>query len=85
MTHIQLVDGLALAPTEFGEVDATSGIWKIKPGCYATPGTNGFCLKMETTTGSAMGTDSSGEGNNFTEGGSPTQAIDNPSNVMCTC
>ena len=84
MTHIQFVDGLQLAPTEFGEVDATSGIWKIKTGCYATPGTNGFCLKMETTTGSAMGTDSSGEGNNFTEGGSPTQAIDNPSNVYCT-
>ena len=84
MTHVQLVDGLSLAPTEFGQVDATSGIWKIKPGCYATPGTNGFCLKMETTTGSAMGTDSSGEGNNFTENGSPTQAIDNPSNVLCT-
>ena len=84
MTHVQLVDGLSLAPTEFGEVDATSGIWKIKTGCYATPGTNGFCLKMETTTGSAMGTDSSGEGNNFTENGSPTQAIDTPSNVMAT-
>ena len=85
MSHIQLVDGLQLAPTEFGEVDATSGIWKIKTACYATPGTNGFCLKMETTTGSAMGTDSSGEGNNFTVGaGTPTQTVDNPSNVMGT-
>ena len=84
MTHIQFVDGLALAPTEFGDFDSTSGIWKIKNACYATPGTNGYCLKMETTTGSAMGTDSSGNGNNFTEAGSPTQAIDNPSNVLCT-
>ena len=84
MTHIQWVDGAQLAPTEFGEVDATSGIWKIKTSCYATPGTNGFCLKMETTSGSGMGTDSSGNGNNFTENGSPTQAVDNPSNVMCT-
>ena len=84
MTHINMVQGTALAPTEFGEFDATSGIWKIKTSCYATPGSQGFCLKMETTTGSGMGTDSSGNGNNFTEGGSPTQAIDNPSNVMCT-
>ena len=37
---------------------------------------------METTSGSGMGTDSSGNGNNFTENGSPTQAVDNPSNVM---
>jgi len=84
MTHVQLVDSAALAPTEFGQVDATSGIWKIKTSCYATPGTNGFCLKMETTSGSGMGTDSSGEGNNLTASGSPTQTVDNPSNVMCT-
>ena len=32
MSHVQFVDGLALAPTEFGEVDSTSGIWKIKTG-----------------------------------------------------
>ena len=44
MSWVQLVDGLALAPTEFGSVDATSGMWKIKPGAYATPGTNGFAL-----------------------------------------
>ena len=84
MTHVQLVDSAALAPTEFGEVDATSGIWKIKTACYATPGTNGFCLKMETTSGSGMGTDSSGEGNNLAESGSPTQTVDNPSSVMAT-
>ena len=84
MTHVQWVDATAVAATEFGQVDATSGIWKIKTACYATPGTNGFCLQMETTTGSAMGTDSSGEGNNLTEGGSPTQTIDNPSNVLAT-
>ena len=84
MTHVQLVDSAALAPTEFGEVDSSSGIWKINTSCYATPGENGFCLKMETTTGSAMGTDSSGEGNNLAESGSPTQTVDNPSSVMAT-
>ena len=84
MTHINMVQGTALAPTEFGEFDSTSGIWKIKTSCYATPGSQGFCLKMETTTGSGMGTDSSGNGNNFTEGGSPTQTVDNPSSVMAT-
>ena len=84
MTHINMVQGTALAPTEFGEFDSTSGIWKIKTSCYATPGSQGFCLKMETTSGSAMGTDSSGNGNNFTEVGSPTQTVDNPSSVMAT-
>ena len=46
MSHVQFVDGSALAPTEFGEFDSTSGIWKIKTGAYATPGNNGFFLKM---------------------------------------
>ena len=50
MSWVQLVDGLQLAPTEFGEVDSTSGIWKIKTTPYATPVTNGFCLKMEDRT-----------------------------------
>ena len=41
MAHVQWVDGLQLAPTEFGSVDATTGEWKIKTAPYATPGTNG--------------------------------------------
>ena len=84
LSHVQLSTGYSYDATSFGEVDATSGIWRIKTGAVANYGSNGCFLKFETTSGSAMGTDSSGEGNNFTESGSPTQAIDNPSNVMCT-
>ena len=79
MSNIVFVDGTALAPTEFGEVDSTSGIWKYKAPSGITYGTNGFWLKGENS--GALGTDSSGEGNTLTVSGSPTQSIDTPSNV----
>jgi len=82
MSHVQWVDGAALAPTEFGSVDATSGIWKIKTGCYATPGTNGFCLKMEDSTN--LDLDSSSNAHTFTTSGTLTPTKDNPSNNFCT-
>jgi len=82
MSHIQFVDGLALAPTEFGEFDSTSGIWKIKTGCYATPGNNGFCLKMEDRTN--LDLDSSSNAHTFTTSGTLTATYDNPSNNFCT-
>ena len=84
MTHINMIQGTAYAASTFGEFDSTSGIWKIKTGPSVTYGSQGFFLKMETTSGSGMGTDSSGNGNNYAENGSPTQTVDNPSNVMCT-
>ena len=82
MSHVQFVDGLALAPTEFGEVDSTSGIWKIKTGCYATPGNNGFCLKMEDS--SNLDLDSSSNANTFATTGTLTATKDNPSNNFAT-
>jgi len=82
ISHAQYVDGLQLAPTEFGEVDSTSGIWKIKTSCYATPGTNGFCLKMEDS--SNLDLDSSSNGHTFTTVGTVTATKDNPSNNFCT-
>ena len=82
MSWVQLVDGAALAPTEFGSVDATSGIWKIKPGAYATPGTNGFCLAMEDRTN--LDLDTSSNAHTFTTTGTPTATYDNPSNNFCT-
>ena len=44
MSHVQFVDGfMFMHLTEFGSLDATSGIWKIKTsGPSATYGTNGF-------------------------------------------
>jgi len=82
MSHFQFVDGLALAPTEFGEFDSTSGIWKLKTGCYATPGNSGFCLKMEDR--SNLDLDSSSNALSFTTAGTLTATYDNPSNNFST-
>ena len=82
MTHFHFIDGTAYAPTSFGEVDSTSGIWKAKSSASVTYGTNGFFLKMENS--GAMGTDSSGNGNNFTVSGSLTQNVDTPDNNFAT-
>ena len=82
MSWVQFVDGSALAPTEFGEFDSTSGIWKIKTTPYATPGNNGFCLKMEDRTN--LDLDSSSNAHTFTTSGTLTATYDNPSNNFCT-
>ena len=82
MSWVQFVDGLALAPTEFGETDATSGMWKIKTDVYGTPGNNGFCLKMEDRTN--LDLDSSSNAHTFTTTGTLTATYDNPDNNFCT-
>ena len=82
MSWVQYVDGLQLAPTEFGETDSTSGIWKIKPSPSATPGNNGFCLKMEDRTN--LDLDSSSNAHTFTTGGTALPTYDNPSNNFST-
>ena len=82
MSHVQLVDGLQLDATTFGSVDATSGIWKIGTSCYATPGANGFCLKMEDRTN--LDLDSSSNAHTFTTTGTITPTYDNPSNNFAT-
>ena len=79
MSHFAFVDGTALTPTSFGETDSTSGIWKFKTPSGVTWGNNGFHLKFENS--GALGTDSSGQGNNFTVNGNLKQALDTPSNV----
>ena len=82
LSHIHFIDGTAYPASTFGETDATTGIWKAKTSPSVTYGTNGFFLKGENS--SALGTDSSGNGNNFTVNGTPTQTIDTPSNVFAT-
>jgi len=82
MTHVHFIDGTAYDADTFGETDATTGIWKPKTAPSVTYGTNGVFLKMENS--GALGTDSSGNANNFTVNGTPTQTIDTPSNVFCT-
>ena len=59
MTEVNFVDGQALTPSDFGETDTVTGVWKPKK-YTGTYGTNGFYLK-------GRGTDNSGNGNNWTE------------------
>lgn len=82
MTHIHFIDGTAYAASDFGEIDSTTGIWKPKTAPSVTYGNNGFFLKFENS--GSMGTDSSGNANNFTVSGNLTQTVDTPSNVFCT-
>jgi hypothetical protein len=77
------IDGQALTPTDFGEFDADSGVWK--PIAYSgTYGTNGFFLEFQSS--GALGTDSSGNANTFTVNNltSIDQTTDTPTNNFCT-
>ena len=58
------IDGQALTPTDFGEFDEDSGIWKPIDVSGLTFGNNGFYLPFENS--GALGQDDSGNGNNFT-------------------
>ena len=62
MAEVNFIDGLQLTPSSFGETDSETNAWIPKKygGAY---GTNGFYLKFVS---GAIGTDSSGEGNNYT-------------------
>jgi len=76
MNHVAFVDGTALTPSNFGETDTASGIWKWKSPSGVTWGDNGFHLKFDNSAN--LGLDSSGETNNFTLSGNGRQAKDNP-------
>jgi hypothetical protein len=83
MAHVHFIDGTAYDASAFGETDATTGQWKPKSSPSVTYGTNGFFLKFANS--GSMGTDSSGNGNNFTvAAGTLTQTQDTPSNVFAT-
>jgi len=64
MSEVCFIDGSALAPTDFGEFDEDSGIWKPISVSGLTFGTNGFYLDFEDS--GALGDDVSGNGNDFT-------------------
>ena len=81
ISYAAYVDGTAYDASYFGETDSSSGIWKIKTSPSVTYGTNGFFLKMDT---SSPGTDTSGNSNTFTASGTPTLTQDNASNNFAT-
>ena len=78
------VDGQQLAPTDFGEFDSDSGIWKPIDVSGINFGSEGYYLDFESS--GSLGADSSGNGNNFTLNNisSADQATDTPTNNFCT-
>jgi hypothetical protein len=63
MSEVYMIDGQQLTPSSFGETDEDTGIWKPIP-YTGTYGTNGFYLEFKDS--SALGDDTSGNGNDFT-------------------
>ena len=84
MAEVCLIDGQQLDPTSFGEFDEDSGIWKPIDVSGLTFGTNGFYLNFENS--GSLGTDVSGNGNNFTVNNltSVDQSTDTSTNNFCT-
>jgi len=66
MAEAVWIDGTALSPTDFGEFDEDSLIWKPISVSGLTFGTNGFYLDFEDS--SALGNDAAGS-NNFSVSG----------------
>ena len=81
IAELHYVDGQSLDPTSFGETKA--GIWipKEYSGSY---GTNGFRLKFQDS--SALGDDTSGNGNDFSSSGlaATDVVLDSPTNNFAT-
>jgi hypothetical protein len=84
MAEAVFVNGLALAPTDFGEFDEDSGIWKPIDVSGLTFGTNGFYLDFENS--GSLGADVSGNGNDFTVNNLTAidQTTDTPTNNFAT-
>ena len=91
LAEYNFVDGSQLGPENFGETDTDTGAW-IPKKYVGTYGTNGFYLDFSDNSSlSALGTDSSGNGNNWTPVSlSVTAGVDNdsledtPTNNWCT-
>ena len=84
MAEFVLIDGQQLDPTSFGEFDEDSGIWKPIDVSGLSFGTNGFYLEFKDS--SALGDDTSGNGNDFTVNNltSIDQSTDTCTNNFCT-
>ncbi len=84
LADFAVVDGTQYAPTDFGEFDDDSGIWKPKDLSNITWGSEGYYLKFDDS--SDLGADSSGNSNDFTLSNiaAADQAIDTPTNNFAT-
>ena len=89
--EINFVDGQALTSESFGYTESQTGLWRPKryEGTY---GTNGFHLNLsDNSSTSALGKDTSGNGNDFTANNFSVSAgvgndsvEDTPTNKWCT-
>ena len=79
-----LIDGQALAPTDFGEFDEDSGIWKPIDVSGLTFGSQGFYLDYKDS--GALGNDVSGNNKDFTANNLTAidQTTDTCTNNFCT-
>ncbi len=82
MAEINFLDGISAAPTDFGEFN-DSGVW-IPKAFTGTYGTNGYYITGEDS--AALGTDYSGNGNDFTSSGlaAADQMLDTPTDNFPT-
>jgi len=82
LSEMHFCDGQAYEATDFGEFNSDN-IWSPKAVSGLTYGTNGFFLPFTQDTPN-LGVDYSGNGNDWTENGSPTQSSDSPTVNYCT-
>jgi len=84
LAEVNFIDGQALDPSSFGEVDEDYGHWKPKKASDLTYGNNGFYLDFADS--AAFGNDVSGNNNDFTNNNlaATDQMLDTPTNNFCT-
>jgi hypothetical protein len=82
LAEIHFIDGTAKAASDFGETN-DDGVW-IPKGYSGAYGTQGFYLKGQDS--SALGDDTSGNGNDFASSGlaAADQITDSPTDNHCT-
>jgi hypothetical protein len=76
MSEVVYIDGTALEPSNFGQVDTSTGRWIPKDVSGLTFGTNGFYLNFANS--SDVGNDVSGNNNDFTNNNTVVQVGDTP-------
>ena len=92
LAEIHFLDGQSLDASNFGKTNGVTGQWVPKQYAGGNYGTNGFYLNFsDNSSTSALGTDSSGQGNNWsTSNFSVTAGVtndvftDTPTNNFCT-
>tara|TARA_R100001443_G_scaffold30895_4_gene44846 strand:+ start:4824 stop:6260 length:1437 start_codon:yes stop_codon:yes gene_type:complete len=83
MAEFNYLDGLAVAPTEFGEYDDDSGIWIPKEYTGSYPGQSAY---LDFKTASDLGANAKGDDTNWTKVNltAADQSTDTPTNNFCT-